>query len=77
MERRMSILYQLESIIAIGSRSEKNDESMRLHTLGLLQQFSIESYVKLETYRLYFQQKRQNDIWIGMIEGVLDKVAMG
>ncbi|XP_027171842.1 uncharacterized protein LOC113771461 [Coffea eugenioides] len=55
----------------------KNDESMLLHTLRLLQQFSVDSYVKIETSRLDFQRKRQNDIRTEILQGVLDSVSIG
>ncbi|XP_027095918.1 uncharacterized protein [Coffea arabica] len=55
----------------------KNDESMLLHTLRLLQQFSVDSYVKIETSRLDFQHKRQNDIRTEILAGVLDSVSIG
>ncbi|XP_027171551.1 uncharacterized protein LOC113771129 [Coffea eugenioides] len=55
----------------------KNDESMLLHSLRLLQQFSVDSYVKIETSRLDFQRKRQNEIRTEILEGVLDSVSIG
>ncbi|XP_027155467.1 uncharacterized protein LOC113755757, partial [Coffea eugenioides] len=54
-----------------------NDESMLLHTLRLLQQFSVDGYVKIETSRLDFQQKRQNDIRTEILEGVMDSLSVG
>nr|XP_027093608.1 uncharacterized protein LOC113714009 [Coffea arabica] len=54
-----------------------NDESMLLHTLRLLQQFSVDGYVKIETSRLDFQRKRQNDIRTEILEGVMDSLSVG
>ncbi|XP_027171707.1 uncharacterized protein LOC113771310 [Coffea eugenioides] len=54
-----------------------NDESMLLHTLRLLQQFSVDGYVKIETSRLDFQRKRQNDIRTEILEGVIDSLSVG
>lgn len=50
---------------------------MLLHSLRLLQQFSVDSYVKIETSRLDFQRKRQNEIRTEILEGVLDSVSIG
>nr|XP_027118300.1 uncharacterized protein LOC113735497 [Coffea arabica] len=53
------------------------DESMLLHTLRLLQQFSVDGYVKIETSRLDFHRHRQNKIRSEILQGVLDSVSIG
>ncbi|XP_027124286.1 uncharacterized protein [Coffea arabica] len=54
-----------------------DDESMLLHCLRLLQQFSVDSYVKIETSRLDFHRHRQNVIRLEILQGVLDSVSIG
>ncbi|XP_027166384.1 uncharacterized protein LOC113766387 [Coffea eugenioides] len=54
-----------------------DDESMLLHTLRLLQQFSVDAYVKIETCRLDFHRHRQNNIRSEILQGVLDSVSVG
>ncbi|XP_071905593.1 uncharacterized protein [Coffea arabica] len=54
-----------------------NDESMLLHALRLLQQFSVDGYVKIETSRLDFHRHRQNKIRSEALQGVLDSVSIG
>ncbi|XP_027174256.1 uncharacterized protein LOC113773851 [Coffea eugenioides] len=55
----------------------ENDESMLLHCLRLLQQFSVDSYVKIETSRLDFHRHRQNVVRSEILQGVLDSVSLG
>nr|XP_027083804.1 uncharacterized protein LOC113706116 [Coffea arabica] len=54
-----------------------DDESMLLHCLRLLQQFSVDSYVKIETSRLDFHRHQQNVIRSEILQGVLDSVSIG
>nr|XP_027067565.1 uncharacterized protein LOC113693193 [Coffea arabica] len=54
-----------------------DDESMLLHTLRLLQQFSVDGYVKIETSRLDFHRHRQNKIRSEILQEVLDSVSIG
>ncbi|XP_027171825.1 uncharacterized protein LOC113771446 [Coffea eugenioides] len=54
-----------------------DDESMLLHTLRLLQQFSVDAYVKIETCRLDFHRHRQNKIRSEILQGILDSVSVG
>nr|XP_027082380.1 uncharacterized protein LOC113704703 [Coffea arabica] len=54
-----------------------DDESMLLHCLRLLQQFSVDSYVKIETSRLDFHRHQQTVIRSEILQGVLDSVSIG
>ncbi|XP_027076324.1 uncharacterized protein [Coffea arabica] len=53
------------------------DRSMLLHTGRLLQQFVVDIYVKIETSRLDFHRKNQNDIRTEILQGVMDSIAAG
>ncbi|XP_027120568.1 uncharacterized protein [Coffea arabica] len=54
-----------------------NDDSMLLHTLRLLQQYSVDIYVKIETSRLVFHRKKQNEIQTEALKGIMDSVSAG
>ncbi|XP_027152040.1 uncharacterized protein LOC113752100 [Coffea eugenioides] len=54
-----------------------NDDSMLLHALRLLQQFSVDAYVKIETCRLDFHRHRQTRIRSEILQGVLDSISVG
>lgn len=50
---------------------------MLLHCLRLLQQFSVDSYVKIETSMLDFHRHRQNVVRSEILQGVLDSISLG
>nr|XP_027082463.1 uncharacterized protein LOC113704790 [Coffea arabica] len=54
-----------------------SDESMLLHCLRLLQQFLIDSYVKIEISKLDFHRHLQNVVRSEILQGVLDSVSLG
>ncbi|XP_027072018.2 uncharacterized protein [Coffea arabica] len=54
-----------------------NDMSMLLHARRLLQQFTVDVYVKIETSRLNFHRKKQNEIRSEVLKGVIDSMSVG
>ncbi|XP_027088739.1 uncharacterized protein [Coffea arabica] len=54
-----------------------SDDSMLLHSLGLLQQYAVDGYVKIETSRLDFHRNRQNNIRSEVLQGVLESICIG
>ncbi|XP_027155620.1 uncharacterized protein LOC113755986 [Coffea eugenioides] len=50
---------------------------MLLHTLRLLQQYSVDVYVKIETSRLAFHRKKQNEVRTEALKGIMDSVSSG
>ncbi|XP_071912356.1 uncharacterized protein [Coffea arabica] len=54
-----------------------NDDSMLVHSLKLLQQFVVGTYIKIETSRLDFHRKQQNGIRTEILQGIMDSVAIG
>ncbi|XP_027082697.1 uncharacterized protein [Coffea arabica] len=55
----------------------ENDRSMLLHARRLLQQFVVDVYVKIETSRLDFHRKKQNDVRTEILQGVIDSISVG
>ncbi|XP_027089557.1 uncharacterized protein [Coffea arabica] len=53
------------------------DQSHLLHIGRLLQQYSVDAYVKLETSRLEFHRNRQNKLRTEAYQGLLDIIARG
>ncbi|XP_027174114.1 uncharacterized protein LOC113773690 [Coffea eugenioides] len=53
------------------------DRSMLLHALRLLQQYSVDVYVKIKTSRLDFHRKKQKELRTEALKGVLDSVSAG
>nr|XP_027118421.1 uncharacterized protein LOC113735625 [Coffea arabica] len=53
------------------------DQSNLLHIGRLFQQYSVDSYVKLETSRLEFHRSKQNKLRIEAYQGLLDIIAKG
>ena len=51
-----------------------DDRSMLLHTCRLLQQFVVDVYVKIETYRLDFHRQRQEELRTNFLKGIMDVV---
>ncbi|XP_027122061.2 uncharacterized protein [Coffea arabica] len=54
-----------------------SDRSMLLHARRLLQQFAVDVYVKIETSRLNFHRKKQNEIRSEILKGVIDSMSVG
>ncbi|XP_074560285.1 uncharacterized protein LOC141816402 [Curcuma longa] len=55
----------------------ENDESMLVHTGRAFQQFVVDAYIKIESCRLDFHRKKQNEIRTEMLQGVLDSLSFG
>nr|XP_027071785.1 uncharacterized protein LOC113696591 [Coffea arabica] len=53
------------------------DQSNLLHIDRLFQQYSVDSYVKLETSRLEFHRNKQNKLRTEAYQGLLDIIAKG
>ncbi|XP_071905155.1 uncharacterized protein [Coffea arabica] len=53
------------------------DQSNLLHIGRLLQQYSVDTYVKLETSRLEFHGNKQNKLTTEAYQGLLDVIAKG
>ncbi|XP_071939844.1 uncharacterized protein [Coffea arabica] len=67
-------VYNLPSISQVAAMwTESDDQSSD----RLLQQFSVDVYVKIETSRLDFYRHRQNKIRFEILQGVLDSVSVG
>ncbi|XP_027124045.1 uncharacterized protein LOC113756002 [Coffea eugenioides] len=50
---------------------------MLLHARRLLQQFAVDVYVKIETSRLDFHRKKQNDVRTEILQGIMDSISGG
>nr|XP_027090441.1 uncharacterized protein LOC113711476 [Coffea arabica] len=57
--------------------AEQTDQSNLLHIGRLLQQYSVGTYVKLETSRLEFHRGKQNKLRTEAYQGLLDVIAKG
>ncbi|XP_071939243.1 uncharacterized protein [Coffea arabica] len=79
LDQRVYNLHSTSQVAAIWIESddESLDKQAHILTLRLLKQFSIDGYVKIETSRLDFQRKRQNDIHTEILEEVLDSLSVG
>ena len=55
----------------------EDDRSMLLHARRLLQQFSVDVYVKIETSRLNFHRNKQREVRSELLKGIIDGVSTG
>ena len=55
----------------------EDDRSMLLHARWLLQQFSVDIYVKIETSKLNFHRKKQKEVRSEILKGVIDGMSVG
>ncbi|XP_071926211.1 uncharacterized protein [Coffea arabica] len=55
----------------------EDDRSMLLHARRLLQQFSVDVYVKIETSRLNFHRNKQREVRSEILKGVIDGMSTG
>nr|XP_016507198.1 PREDICTED: uncharacterized protein LOC107824907 [Nicotiana tabacum] len=58
-------------------RIRNDDEDEILHTRRLLQQYSVDEYIKLETQRLDFVSFNQDLFRMGILQGLLDILRLG